>query len=115
MSRSTLAIEAVRHIRNIVDWNRVRDIAADLLDDTDDGEAVVQDLGKMLDAALPFGTLVPAPAGIILELIDDMVITLILRPIVKHLMDPERRKAWQEKRKEKVAARRERQLLRAAS
>lgn len=99
-------LDVVRKVRDLVDWNVAKDVAADLFEAGHTEDEVVKELSDTLDAAIPFDTLIPSPAGNMLELIDDMVFTLILRPLVKAMMNPEVRASWKGKRKSAVSDRR---------
>jgi hypothetical protein len=100
------ALDVVRKARDLVDWNVVKDVAAVLFDAGHTEDEVVKEISDTLDAAIPFDDLVPAPAGNVIELIDDLLFELIVRPLVKAMRNTEVRSAWKAKRVGVVADRR---------
>ena len=106
MAVNPKVIEVVRKARDLVDWNVVKDVAAALFDAGHTEDEVVKEISDTLDAAIAFDTLVPAPAGNVVELVDDLLFQMIVRPLVKAMRNTDVRTAWKAKRVGVVADRR---------
>lgn len=99
-------IKMVQRVRDLVDWNVVKDVAAELLDTGHTEEEVCKSIGETLDAALPFAELLPGASGAVIELVDDVLFAMIVRPLVRALRDPQVRESWRANRGQAVSERR---------
>lgn len=106
MAVNPKVIEVVRKARDLVDWNVVKDVAAALFDAGHTEEEVCKSIGETLDAALPFAELLPGATGAVLELVDDVLFAMIVRPLVRALRDPQVRESWRANRGQAVSERR---------
>lgn len=106
MAVNASVIEVVKKARDLVDWNVVKDVAAALFDAGHTEDEVVKEISDTLDAAIAFDALVTSPVGNILELVDDMLFQMIVRPLVKAMRNTDVRSAWKAKRVGVVADRR---------
>lgn len=100
------------------DWDDVEDLAEDLVEAGMREQDVAEVIGKFADRALPLDALIPGPAGLVAELLDEKAFTAGARLLGKagkraaHAIgdlfrqDPERRAARKAKRKARRAKRR---------
>jgi hypothetical protein len=107
-------------LRIDADWDDVEDLAEDLVQAGLSEEDVAEVIGKWADRVLPLDVLIPGPAGMIAEAVDDKLFTAGARALGKagkkaaqaigdlFKQDPERKAVRRAKRKDRRAKRRRR-------
>lgn len=86
-----------------LDREAMADTAAGLLDAGMSPDDVAEEVGSLVEAAVNWKRIIPNPLlGMIAEdIVEDALIDLVVKPMVRQLANPEARKAWVAKRKAK--------------